>query len=303
MKKIILTGGTGAIGKRLSKRLMDRGDEVVLFTRDIESAKKNVPGAAKYVRWNYSNDDWFGEVENAAAVIHLAGENVFSARWTERQKKKIYESRIKSTSKLIEAIKKAKVKPESFIAASAVGYYGNSVHPVDEDSNPGTDFLARVTKAWEDESKNIETIGVRRVNIRTGIVLDRASGALARLIIPFKLFLGGPLGSGKQWFPWIHIDDLIEIYLLSIDSKKISGVMNAVSPGIVSMDRFCKTLGKEMHRPAAMKVPEFILKLFLGERADVLLEGACVIPQKTVETGFCFKHGDLKEALRDLLKN
>ena len=301
MKKVLLTGATGLIGKRIADKLIRRGDEVTIFTRSVDKAKQIIPGAAEYVSWNLNRDDWQSSLEGTDAVIHLAGENVMAKRWNKEHKENILNSRVDGTRALVNAIGHAEKKPKVFISASAVGFYGSSEQPVTEESLPGKDFLADVVSAWENETKKVDEYKVRRVNIRTGIVLDKNEGALAQMITPFKYFIGGPLGTGEQWFPWIHIDDTVGIYLFSLDNENINGILNAVSPNPLRMEEFCKTLGALMHRPSLFKVPAFILKLIFGEAADVLLTGAQVIPERTMELGYKFRFEKEEDALIDLL--
>lgn len=301
-RKIVITGATGLIGKRITDKLIQRGDEVTIFTRSVDKAKQIIPGAAEYVNWNLEQNDWESHIVGKDAVIHLAGENVMGKRWNEEHKKNIFNSRIDTTRALVKAIENAADKPKVFIAASAVGFYGSSEQPVTEESLSGKDFLAGVVKAWEEETKKVDLLKVRRVNVRTGIVLDKNKGALAQMITPFKYFIGGPLGTGKQWFPWIHIDDAIGIFLYSLDNANVNGVLNAASPNHVRMNEFCKTLGSVMHRPSLFKVPAFVLKLIFGEAVAVLLQGAKVIPKRTIEYGYKFRFENAEQALKNLLK-
>ena len=303
MKKIVLTGATGLIGKKIADLLIRRGDEVTIFTRSIDKAKKIIPGAADYVEWNPKSDNWHSALEGKYAVVHLAGENVMAKRWDEQHKKNIFDSRVDTTRALVKAIQNTSNKLKVFISASAVGYYGNSEEPVTEKSNAGNDFLAGVVNVWEEETKKVDLLKVRRINIRIGIVLDKNEGALARMITPFKYLIGGPLGSGKQWFPWIHIDDVIGIFLYAIDNENVFGILNAVSPNPVRMSEFCKTLGSVMHRPSLFKVPAFVLKIIFGEAADVLLTGARVIPERTMKLGYKFIFEKREDALMNLLNN
>jgi hypothetical protein len=302
MKKIILTGATGVIGKNIAGKLTQRGDEITIFTRSVEKAKKIIPDAAEYIVWNPEQDVWKPKLEGKDAVIHLAGENLMAKRWSQSHKNNIYYSRINTTRILVEAIERTIEKPKIFISASAIGYYGNSEEPVTENSISGKDFLANVVKDWENESKKIYRIGIRRVNIRTGIVLDKNEGALGRMITPYKFFVGGPLGSGKQWFPWIHIEDLTGIYLFALDNENVHGILNAVSPNPLRMNEFCKTLGTVLNRPSLFKVPAFLLKIIFGEGAEVLLNGAKVIPERTVKLGYVFNFERAEEALKNLFK-
>ncbi|NJD23035.1 MAG: TIGR01777 family protein [Melioribacter sp.] len=301
MKKVIITGATGFIGKRITEELITRGDEVTIFTRSVENAKQKIPNAYDYVEWNPELNDWSHKLEDKDAVVHLAGENVMAKRWNLKHKKNILSSRVEGTRSLVNAIGRLKNKPEVFITASAVGYYGNSEKPVNENSEPGEDFLAEVVNAWEKEAGNVESYGVRRVSIRTGIVLDANEGALVPMINQFKFFVGGPIGKGKQWFPWVHIDDVVGIFLFALNNQNVRGALNASSPNPLRMKEFCKTLGNIMHRPSLFKVPAFTIKILFGEAADVLLNGAQVIPDRTIKAGYKFKFESAEESLRNLL--
>jgi uncharacterized protein len=303
MKKVILTGATGLIGKNNASKLIQRGDEVTIFTRSVDKAKRIIPNAAEYVFWNSERDDWQPKLESKDAVIHLAGENVMAKRWNEEHKKNIYNSRVDSTRILVKTIENAVDKPKVFISASAIGYYGNSEESVSEKSNSGKGFLSEVVRSWEKETNEVDRLGVRRVNIRIGIVLDKYEGALEQMITPYKFFIGGPLGSGKQWFPWIHIDDVAGIFLFALDNENVYGILNAVSPNPLRMNEFCRTLGAVMNRPSLFKVPAFVLKIIFGEGADVLLGGAKVIPERTIELGYIFNFVEVEKALKNLLKN
>jgi hypothetical protein len=221
-------------------------------------------------------------------------------RWDSEHKKKILDSRVIGTRSIVDAIYKMENRPKVLVGASAVGYYGKSEKQVDELSNGGTGFLADVVKAWECEAAKVEQLNVRRVNVRIGIVLDKNEGALAKLLTPFKFFIGGPLGSGKQWFPWIHVDDVVDLFLYSIDNN-INGVVNAVAPEIVRMNEFCSVLGKVMKRPSYFKVPEFILRVVIGEAAEEILSGANIYPKRTIELGYKFHYPNLKSALKEIL--
>lgn len=301
MRKIVLTGATGFLGKKIVRKLIDRGDEVCILTRSVENAKKIFPRANSIIEWNPGSNSWYSSLEGADAVINLAGENILARRWNEEHKRKILLSRVNSVQSLIHAIEHVKSRPKVFISASAVGYYGNREEAVDENSNHGKDFMADVVTKWENETKKIDTLAVRRVNIRIGIVLDKKNGALARMILPFKFFIGGPLGSGVQWFPWVHVDDVVGIFLFALDNENVDGILNAVSPNPVRMNDFCKTLGMVMKRPSMFRVPEFVLIILLGEAAQVILSGAKVNPKRTEEFGYRFEYSELTEALKNLL--
>jgi uncharacterized protein len=303
-KKIVITGATGLIGENLCKALIARGDEVYIYTRNINKAKKIIPNANEYIEWDYKNPSGWKEILNKKdAVIHLAGANLFAKRWSESYKKIILNSRVKSTRNLINAISAVQEKPKVFICASAVGYYGDSGEKLlTENMESGNDFLALVVEAWENEAAQIERLEIRRVSVRTGVVLNPEEGALKEMLLPFKLFAGGPLGSGKQWFPWIHIDDIINIYLYSLDNDDLSGAVNAASPNPVKMKEFAKTLGKVLHRPSFFKVPEFALRLAVGESEESITSSLKIVPQKLLDQGFQFKFDHLKDALINLLK-
>lgn len=303
-KKIIITGATGLIGKKLSKALVDRGDEVIVFSRNVESARKKLPHIKGFVKWNYRNpDDWKNHLGGKVAIVHLAGVNLFSRRWNEKFKNEIIESRTISTRNLVQSLKDCKDKPEVFISASGVGYYGNGDDKIlMEDSPKGNDFLADVCNAWELESRKAGEHGIRNVQVRTGIVLSTEDGALKQMLLPFKLFVGGSLGSGKQWFPWLHIDDVVGIYIHAIDNKNISGAVNAASPGIVRMKEFANLLGKVLHRPSIFPVPEFVLRIVVGEAAGTVVTGQRIIVNKLLENGYKFKFENLAIALEDLLR-
>lgn len=278
--KILMTGATGLIGTRVSKFLIDRGDELTIITRDAISAAEKIPGAVKYYECNLRDDDFFelsDLISEAEAVINLAGENIAAGRWSAEQKKKILNSRKLNTRKLVETINTSEKKPKTFISASAVGFYGNSSSDIfDENSKPGKTFLAEVTEAWEEEVKLLDS-SVREVRLRLGVVLAGEGGALPKMIPPFKYFIGGPLGSGRQWFPWIHIEDVVRFVIHSLE-EKLDGPYNLVAPQFVTMNDLAKALGKALKRPYFFKVPGFVLKIILGEQADMVLGGARISP-------------------------
>lgn len=300
-RKIVITGATGLIGKRIAGKLIQRGDLVTIFTRSADKARRIIPGAAEYVEWNYKKQDWQIYIEGIDAVIHLAGENVMAKHWNKEHKANILNSRVESTFSLVNAVGHAVIKPKVFISASATGYYGNSEQPATEVSLPGKDFLADVVSAWEAETKKIDAYKIRRVNIRTGIVLDKNGGALARMITPFKYFIGGPLGNGKQWFPWIHIDDVVGIFLHALDNENVEGAVNCVSPNPVTMNQFAETIGKTIKRPSSLRIPEFLLRFILGESSSVVIGGLKVSSSKIISCGYKFKYSYIEEALNNLL--
>jgi uncharacterized protein (TIGR01777 family) len=301
--KVVVTGATGLIGKNLCRELLSRGDKVSLFTRSIPKAKLQVPGA-HFIKWDYRKpDEWKNEVEGKDAVIHLAGANINNKRWTDEYKKIILASRVISTKSLVHAMEQAVNKPKVFVCASGSGFYGEKGEELlTEENSAGNDFMAEVCKAWEAEASKAENSGIRRISLRQSPALDPGSGALKEFLLPFKLFVGGPLGSGKQWFPWIHIKDLIDVYLFVMDNENINGPVNASSPVPVRMNEFAKTLGMLLHRPSFFKIPKKIIKLVIGEVVDSVTLSARVIPKKLMESGFEFRFKELEYALKDLLR-
>ncbi len=304
IKNIIVTGATGLIGTRLCNRLKDRGDKITVFSRNADKAQKIVKGAERYVEWDYHKPkSWSKYLNDCDTVVHLAGANVFGKRWNESYKKTILRSRTESTQNIVKAIESAGNKPSALICSSAVGYYGESgERELTEDSPSGKDFLAEVCVEWETAAAEAEKLNVRRVSIRTGIVLSPDDGALKQMLLPFKLFVGGPLGNGKQWFPWIHIDDLIDAYIFAIDNDNLNGPVNAAANNAVRMRELAQKLGEVLHRPSFFKVPHFALKLAIGETADVVLESQKVIPKKLLDNKFVFKFNDVETALKNLLR-
>jgi hypothetical protein len=303
-RKIVITGATGLIGKELCKELIINGDEVSIFTRDPSKAEVLIKGAKEYIFWNYEKpEEWENYIGGKNAIIHLAGASIVDKRWTENYKKTILKSREISTKNLVMAIESTAQKPELFISSSAVGFYGNAANEVlTESSKNGSDFLSKVCKTWEVATEKIEAQGIRRVILRTGIALSKEGGALKRMLPSFKMFLGGYLDSGKQWFPWIHIQDLINIYIYALDNIYLNGIVNAVSPNPVRADEFANCVGKTIHRPSLFPVPLFILKLAIGNAAEAIVASQRVIPKKLLDAGFKFKFERIEEAIKDLLK-
>ncbi len=302
MKKYIITGATGSIGQRLVRELTASGDEVIVFTRSPEKAKKELPGAKKFVEWDYNQPvEWKEHLNGIDTVIHLAGANLGAKRWDEEYKKLAYDSRIISTRNLVEAIKSVEQKPKAFVCSSAVGVYGDRYDEVlDETSSLGNDFLAKLCKDWEMEAEKVEEIGIRRVSVRTGLVLMKDDGVLKQMLLPFKLFIGGPLANGRQWFPWIHVNDIVGIYLHAIDNPNVTGAINGASTGIVTMKEFSKTLGKVLKRPSLFPVPKFALKLVAGELGKYAVMSQRTSVEKITKSGYEFKFENLGEALNDL---
>lgn len=302
-RRIIISGATGLIGKKISKKLIENGNEVVVLSRSPESAKKIIPGAKEYLYWNeYERDNTASIVDGSNAVIHLAGAPVNGKRWNEKHKEDILRSRQITTRKLAKSIASVNNKPEVFISTSGSGFYGSCGDKIlNEESENGNDFLASVCKAWENETNYTDDSEVRKVIIRTGIVLSTESGALASFLLPFKLFIGGPLGNGKQWMSWIHIDDIVSLYLFALENKKVSGILSGSTENPVTMNDFAKTLGSVLSRPSIFRVPEFALKIAVGEITEVVLASQRINPEKTIASGFNYKFSELKPALDNLI--
>lgn len=303
-KRIIITGATGLIGKRVARELRRRGESLVVFSRDTPTARKELRGAEEYVAWQPEEQGpWANAVPGAHAVIHLAGASIYGQRWSESYKRQIRDSRVLGTRGLVKAIARAAVRPQVLICGSAVGYYGpRDDTPLDESAAPGRDFLAQVCVEWEAEARKAEALGVRVVLLRTGVVLDPHEGALSQMMLPFKLFAGGPIMPGTQWLSWIHIDDEVGILLKALDDPAVSGPVNATAPNPQTNAEFTRALGQAMGRPAWLPVPQAGLKLALGEFAESLTTGQRVLPRRIQELGYQFQYPTSEQALRQLLK-
>lgn len=300
-QKILISGINGLIGKKLAENLKN-DFEVMGLVRDIQKAKKSVPDFELY-QWSADQNYMQSLIEKSDIVINLSGRSIAKGRWTEKVKEEIYNSRILSTRKLAELIIKSSKKPELFIVASAVGYYGLDVNKIsDENSPPSDDFLGKVCVDWEKASEIVDEVGVRRVNIRISTVLSREGGALPLISFPFKFFAGTYFGKGHQYFPWIHEKDLIRLFRFIIENNQIFGPINAVSPQAITMKEFCKTLGKVLKRTCFISIPEWSMKILFGEMSELLIRGGRVIPKKAIEAGFKFEFENLEDALRDLFK-
>jgi uncharacterized protein len=306
-KKIIINGGTGLIGKKLTHELLKRDYKVVILTRDIDKAKSRFEQTENI---EFINSTALKPIElsiifdSARSVINLAGESLGKKRWNKKFKKILYDSRINTTQNIIDAMALCKIKPESFICSSAIGYYGASeTNEFTELSPPGSDFLSNLCICWETTALKANKIGIRTVCIRTGIVLDRYEGALNKLILPFKLFLGGKQGSGKQWVSWIHINDIIGLIILAIENPNINSILNATASNPVTNDVYCKTIGKVLHRPSFLTVPGFVLRLLIGEFAKYILTGQKVMPAVALRNGYKFEFDNIYEAVKDILKS
>ena len=298
--KIAITGASGFIGSYLADRLWDQRHHLLLLSR--KPPRETNVTKLDWVSWEPGTEgDWEHSIDGMDGIINLAGEPIAAKRWSDTQKEKIRSSRVESTKALVRAISRAKDKPKFLINASAVGYYGpRGDETITEDSGPGNDYLSRVCVAWEEEARKAEAHGVRVTLVRTGIVLDKGKGALAKMVPPFKFFAGGPLGSGNQWMPWIHIEDQIGLLLFLLDNQSARGPFNATAPNPVTMAEFGKTLGEILNRPSWASVPAGVLTMLVGEMAEMLLNGQRAIPQAALKLGYEFKYPTLLPALRSL---
>jgi uncharacterized protein (TIGR01777 family) len=301
--QVIITGGTGLIGRALASSLTADNHEVIVLSRSPQKAK-NVPAAAEVVQWDgRTAKEWGHWVDGADAIVNLAGESIGAGRWTAVRKQRIHDSRINAGKAVVEAIEAAENKPGVLIQSSAVGYYGpRNDTEVSEDTPPGHDFLAKLCVAWEASTAPVETMGVRRVIIRTGLVLSLDGGAFPRMLLPFKLFAGGPLGGGQQGFSWIHIADAVAGIRFLIDKPAASGPFNLTAPMPLTNAEFGRVLGRVLHRPAIMPTPSFALRLAFGEMSTVLLTGQQAVPYRLQDLGFTLKFPKAESALRDLLQ-
>lgn len=300
--KIAITGATGFIGSHLVKRLIAQGHQPIIFTRNRGKATRLFPNLEIVSYTPTESGEWQQAIAGCDGVVNLAGEPIGEHRWTPERKKLIFNSRQLGTRRIVEAITQAEPKPRVFVSPSAIGYYGTSeTATFDETSPPGDDFLAQVCKTWEAEAQSVKDAGVRLVILRFGIVLGDG-GALAKMLPPFKLFAGGPIGSGRQWFSWIHRNDLVNLIIDALNRNDMEGVFNATAPNPVRMSEFCHTLGDVLHRPSWLPVPSLALEALLGEGAKVVLEGQKVLPTRTTNFSFDYRYPTVKSALADILQ-
>jgi uncharacterized protein (TIGR01777 family) len=300
--RIFLMGGTGLVGSRLIERLRQRQNDIVLLTRRPEVGKQKLGGAGTLVEGDpMTSGSWMDRLAECDAVINLVGEGVFNRRWNEDFKKLLYDSRIKSTDHAAQALAKSG-GDKVLVNASAIGYYGpHGDEELTETSPPGDDFLARACVDWEKAALSAQAAGVRVVIMRIGVVLDREGGALKQMLRPFKMFVGGPVGSGRQWISWIHHDDLVGLILLALDNAQAAGPLNGTAPHPTTNRDFSKALGRSLGRPSFMKTPKFMLRLALGKVASLVTTGQRVLPRRALDLGYSFKFPHLDEALPNVL--
>ncbi|HMN61703.1 MAG TPA: TIGR01777 family oxidoreductase [Anaerolinea sp.] len=299
--KYIITGGTGLIGSALSRALLAENDQVFALSRSPERAR--VPDGVTVLPWDgRSADGWWEQAEGADGIVNLAGESIGAALWSQAQKQRILSSRQNAGAAVVDAVRRVNRKPAVVVQISGVGYYGiHGDQMITENDPPGQDFLAKVAIEWENATRPVEDMGVRRVVLRSGVVLEKDSGVLPRMMLPFNLFVGGPLGTGRQWVSWIHLADQVRGLVFALKNQSARGVYNLTSPEPVTNADFGKALGRVMRRPYWIPAPGFALKLALGEMSTLVLDGQRVIPQRIQAEGFEFRYPHLPIALTDLL--
>ncbi len=302
--KVVITGATGFVGSRLVERLLSEGHHVLVLTRNLAAGQKKFSQSPNLEIAAYTPTDsgsWQEVISGCDGVVNLAGEPIAEERWTAERKQEILNSRKLGTQKIVEAIAQANPKPRVLVNASAIGYYGTSeTATFDETSAAGEDFLAQVCQEWEAEAQKVTEIGVRLVILRLGIVLGMG-GAIAKMITPFKLFAGGPIGSGRQWFSWIHREDLVNLIIQALTRSDMEGVFNATAPNPVRMTQLAQTMGQVLNRPSWLPVPGFALEALLGDGAMVVLEGQQVLPKRTLAANFAYQYPTVQQALKEFL--
>jgi uncharacterized protein (TIGR01777 family) len=301
---VLVAGGTGFIGNALVRRLVGDGHTVMLLFRHPHSVRDLDTKLIQVEEWDGKTiGPWVDRLESVDGIVNLAGESIGAKRWTEARKAVLVASRIEPTRALVSGIRLMKKRPAVVVNASAVGYYGDVENGDVTESHPaGNDFLASLCKQWEGEAQKAEEFGIRAVRLRFGLVLEKGGGALEKMILPFRFFVGGPLGSGRQWFPWVHRDDVIGAIIFSLQNPNISGPVNVSSPNQITMREFSQALGKAMHRPSWARMPAFVLRIVLGEMAGMVLTGQRAVPRKLEDAGYTFRYPRVDDALRAIVK-
>jgi uncharacterized protein len=305
--RVFVTGGTGLIGSRLVRKLLERGDKPVVLTRRFGHARQALGPNVDLVEGDpMQAGPWMEKLDDCDGAIHLAGENVFARRWSAAFKQLLVDSRVKSTTNVADAIKRkpkrADGSPKALVSASAIGIYGpRGDEEITEGTSPAHDFLASLCVEWEKAARSAEPAGVRCVQVRVGVVLDKEGGALAKLLTPFKMGVGGPVGTGRQYMAWIHHEDMVGLFLFALDNAACGGPMNGTAPQPLTNAEFSKALGKALHRPSFVWTPGFALKLLLGGAADVVLTGQRVVPKKALSLGYQFRYPQLDAALSQIV--
>lgn len=300
--RIAITGATGFIGRPLCRMLVEAGHDLVVLSRRPHKVT-GLPSGSSAAFFDFAHALDPAALEGADAVIHLAGENLAAKRWTEQVKQSLLENRTKGTENVARAAR-ASGSVRTFVSASAVGYYGDrGAEPLTEDSAPGSDFLAHLCLQWERSAKCVRAAGIREVSARMGVVLHPEGGALAKMLLPFRMGVGGTVAHGEQYMSWVHRTDACRLLVHALESNGIEGALNVTAPQPVTNREFTKALGRALHRPTLMPLPGFALKAVFGEMATVLLGSQRVLPQRAESTGFTFQFPTLAEALDDLLRH
>ncbi|MEK4149405.1 TIGR01777 family oxidoreductase [Robertmurraya sp. FSL W8-0741] len=298
--RIAIAGGSGFVGNALTKRLIEQGHEVFILTR---SPAKN--GDIKYIQWLTEGSDPAGQLKEIDVMMNLAGESIGAGRWTSTRKQLIVQSRLQTVAEVLQIMKQLPTKPKVFLNASAIGFYGTSLHDryTEADASAGSDFLASTVKQWEEKALEATHLNVRTVLCRFGIILDKKEGALPRMALPYKLFAGGNLGTGQQWMSWIHLDDVVNGIIFAIENENLSGSVNFTAPVPVKMEQLGKSLAQATNRPHWFPTPAFMLKALLGEMSLLVLEGQHVLPTKLQQAGYQFQYKEIASALADIYEN
>lgn len=302
--RVIITGGTGLLGRALAASMLRDEHEVIVLSRNPQKGKNMEIGGAQVARWDGKTAQGWGQLaEGADAIVNLAGDNLSSGKWTPEKKRLILESRVNAGQAVVQAVEQAQNKPKMVLQTSGINYYGVNDPGVMTESCPkGNDFLADVCEQWEAASAPVENMGVRRAVTRCAVVLDKNEGALPRMSLPFKLFAGGPIGSGKQWLSWVHIADVVGAFRYLIETDSAFGVYNLTAPQPVTNRQFSKALGKALHRPSLIPVPAFVLKIIFGEMSTVLLDGQQAVPRRLQEAGYKFAFPSVEAALKEIYR-
>ncbi|GAA0398754.1 TIGR01777 family oxidoreductase [Cocleimonas flava] len=312
-QRYLITGGSGFIGTELIKQLLLENHDVTVLTRNEVNTAKHFAAVMDAEREDFqtkakvktiSSLDSINPDQSFDAVINLAGQGIADKKWTNEVKQQLIDSRIDTTKALYEFLNEALIKPEVVISGSALGYYGVDAtnESINENGDTDNSFSSQLCQQWEAEAQKIEALGIRTCYLRTGIVLGKGGGALAKMLPPFKMALGGPIGSGKQWMSWIHMTDIVGLIRYAIEQESIIGAINGTAPVPVTNKEFSKTLGKVLKRPAIFPMPEFVVKLLFGQMGEeLLLAGQRVVPEKVTQAGYRFKYANLESALRDIV--
>jgi hypothetical protein len=303
--RILITGASGFIGRSLARELAAGGHEIIALTRNPDTSRGRLPVGVSLAAWDgRTAAGWGGLADGARAIVNLAGDNLAEGRWTKAKKARILASRVEAGSAVVEAVRAARTKPRVLVQASAVGFYGSAGdEELDEDSPAGAGFLAGVVRVWEDSTRAVEALGVRRAVIRSGLVLGAGGGVWPRLALPFRFFAGGPLGRGRQAFSWISLEDEARAIRYVVENEELAGAFNLTAPGPLRQGEFCRVIGRALRRPCWLPIPAPLLKMIFGEKArETLLAGQRVLPRRLLAAGFVFRHPDAASAVAALLR-